>query len=489
MSVRLFAPALRPLTFVLGYGSAATWALLCALFTNFLGVSGHDLQRCVELAALSVVGLVFIVRAGRGQRLDVRPATYALLLGFFALGLVSASSAHSLHHAIYEWSIFLLLLALVFSIAAELGVDYHRLTGTIHWVGIVCGLYSLRLLLMYLVALTSGYQMNIHALAIGFGSARVLNHAQTPLLPLIVLLCLRAPLGDRWHRMWFVLAAFWWALLFVLEARATVLALCIGCTVACVLRRGHARQYMIIMARTAIAGVVIYMLVFLLLPVLAGLHPAGTPVTVIERTVANPSSSRNLLWTRALQLIVAHPWFGIGPLHFAHVGSDLNTGAHPHNWLLQIGVEWGIPALLCALCIVFLGARALVRTGARISPGDTANHQILVTLLVACTAIFIDGLFSGVLVMPQSQLAIALVLGVACAWVRLQHGANEPEPALASIPRRGVAISLIAAALSALIWSVAPDLVHHANGEALTPAELAHNPDIQWARMWQAGFF
>lgn len=489
MDLHAIAPAPR-LAPVVSYGRYPTVVVLvCALIGNFLFTSGFDEQRCVELAALGLMTMILVVRAASGSVPMIPRTTGILLLVFFVLGLVSALAAYSLRHALYEWAIFFLLLILVFAIAAELATDASCLRSVLSGVGIACGLYSLRVIIMYIAALASGFQMDMHSLAVGFGNARVLNHAQTPLLALLVSLCLQAPRGSGWRKTWFIVSAFWWALLFACEARASILALAAGCTVAFMLRRGQARQFLALMAWTTLAGLVMYVLLFLLLPPMVGMLPFGTPMNVLERTAANPSSNRNLLWGRALHLIATHPVLGIGPQHFAHFGADLSTGAHPHDWLLQIGVEWGLPALLCLLSIVFLGARALIRAGTRIPSGDTANQRMLVTLLVACTAMFVDGLFSGVLVMPQSQLAIALVLGMAAAWVRM-HSTAENSAGVAQAPAMRLIVSTLAVAgLYSLLWALAPTLAAHARGDALSPAEAVHNTGSPWPRMWQAGYF
>lgn len=488
MTLFFDAENLRSRYIVVSGRGTGTLAIVLALVTNFLFASGHDLQRCVELIALSIVAIVVISRAAQGQIPPMSRNAGIFLLAFFLLGLASVSTAHSLRHAVNEWSTIALLLILMFGNAAELTRNWRRLPLLIQWTGIACGLYSMKLLFMYIVALVAGFQVDMHALAIGFSNARFLNHTQTALLPLIVLLCLRAPQGGGWRKAWFALAAFWWAVLFVCEARASVVALVTACMCAFGLRRSHARHFMLTMLWSALAGIVLYALLFILLPVLVGLQPVGSPLNVVARTAADPTSSRNLLWKLALDLIAAHPWLGIGPQHFAHEGARLYTGAHPHNWLLQIGAEWGIPALLCLLGAVFLGARALVRSGARLVATDVENQNMLVTLQVACAAIFVDGLLSGVIVMPQSQLAIALVLGIACAWVRGQNG-EFAEVSTHLLASRILVIALVIAGAGGLIWSVAPDIVRHAQGRALTPAELAANPGGHWSRMWEAGYF
>lgn len=485
----LIAPVRRSLNVRLVSKSAVALTMVGALTANFLFASMHDQQRCAEIVAVCIIAIVALIRLAQGPISVVPRTTGAVLMAFLILGLVSASAAYSLHHAVYEWSMTVLLIMLVFAISAELTREDRRLEAVLWWSGIACGVYSLRLLLMYFAALASGFQVGMHDLTVGFSNARFLNHTQTALLPLIILLYLRAPPTHAWRKGWFMLAAFWWALLFVCEARASVMALAIACAVAFGLRRSHAREFMLAMLSSALVGAVMYGLLFILLPVLVGLDPVGSPLNVVARTAADPTSLRNILWKLAFDLIAAHPWLGVGPQHFAHEGAHLYFAAHPHNWLLQIGAEWGIPATLCLLSAIFLGAHKLVRSGARLAATDIANQRMLVTLQVACAAIFIDGLFSGVIVMPQSQLAIALVLGVACAWVRGHDIGPIRTAGSPSTAGRIVMATLIVVSAGGLIWSVAPDFVRHARGEPLTPAELAANPAQHWPRTWDAGYF
>jgi O-antigen ligase len=463
--------------------------VIAAMTVGFLWSSGHDEQRSVQLILLAILAGSMLLRSDVAQSIaDMNPAARLCLAAFFTLGAISALTAFSLRHAIYEWSIFSLLLLAAALLAAELArTGKAGLQTVLYCVGAACLLHSLRVVLMYAAALASGVQIDMHALAVGFSNARFLNHTQTALLPLIVLLCLQAPKAKAMRHVWFALAAFWWALVYVSEARATILALGAGCAVALALRRSHARAFIQTMVLTALAGVLVYVLGFVLLPMLANLQPLGAPSNVLARTAADPSSGRTLLWKLALQLIAAHPWLGVGPHHFAHEGAKLYIGAHPHDWLLQIAVEWGMPALLCLLGALTLGARALVRSGKRLAEADLHNQQILVALLTACAAIFVDGLFSGVLVMPQSQLSIMLVIGCAAGWLGSLDGSRAVATSSPLI--RAVAGVLTVSALCGLLWSVAPDFMRHARGDAPTPAEQAINHKGNWPRLWEAGYF
>lgn len=468
--------------------SLVTLALLCAFTFSFLFASSHNTQRGIELIALSGVAIAVLVRVIKGHVPTLSTSAGSMFLIFFILGLASATMALSLRHAIFEWSVLLILLVAIFFISSELKCTFNRISSTVELLGFACILYSLRVAVMYVIALASGFQPDWSVIAAGFSNHRFLNHTQTALLPLVILLCIKAPPDSGWRKTWFALGAFWWSLLLVTEARASILALTGACALTYVLRRFHARQFILTMALTALAGAILYVVLFTLLPMMFGVLPLGSPMNVLERTAVNPTSNRNILWEFAFQTISAHPWFGIGPHHFAHAAIGLNTGAHPHNWLLQIAVEWGIPALLCLLGAVFLGARALVRSGSMLAPADRTNQQMLVMLQVACTAIFVDGLFSGVIVMPQSQLAIALVLGLAVAWVRLQgaqqHDERSPSPA-----KRAVISLFAAAGLCGLLWSVAPDLVRFAYTGAPTSDEHIGVPGMLWPRMWEDGYF
>jgi O-antigen ligase len=400
---------------------------------------------------------------------------------------VSALNAWSPVHALYEWSMLLMLLLAAALLAGGLSrAGESGLLTVLRCVGVACSLYSLRVLLVYAAALANTYQLDMHELGPGFSNIRFLNHTQTVLLPLIVLLHLQTPARSALRWAWFALAAFWWSLLFVSESRATLLALSAGCAAVLALRRGHARSFLTAMVLSALAGAVVYLLGFVLLPMLAGLQPFSAATNVLARTAADPSSRRNLLWQLCFELISAHPWLGVGPQHFAHEGATLSWGAHPHDFVLQIGAEWGLPALACLLGAIGIGMRGLLRSGARIDTGDLPRQQILAALVATGSAILVDGLFSGVIVMPQSQMAIVLYLGCAAGWVKSLDPETKPR---STTRERWLMAALAAVAVCGLAVSVGPSAAAHALHKPSTPAELAANPDKHWPRLWAVGYF
>src|SRR5476651_1958481 len=114
-------------------------------------------------------------------------------------------------------------------------------------------------------------------------------------------------------------------------------------------------------------------------------------------------------------MILERPWLGFGPMHFADIANDI--AAHPHQAILQWASEWGVPSTLCVIALV---ARAgwttlgIVREPAlSVVPVDLLRLCLFASLIGALTQAMVD----GVIVMPVSQLWLALVVG----WLMALH--------------------------------------------------------------------
>lgn len=471
-----------------GNGLRFSHAVVLALAANFIWASGHDQQRCIELVVLCAA-LAWALASGRiALAVQALPALpHILCLAFLVLGLAASANVVSPRHALAEWSMFALLGLAALVVATEVAATgAPGLTRLFQLLGLIGALYSLRVLLVYAASMAAQVQLDFHGLAVGFSNVRFLNHAQTALLPLLVLLALPVTRSQVSARACFLVAAFWWSLIFVSEARATVLALLAGGAVALALRRGAAKPWLLTMAATAAAGLVLYVVLYVALPWAFSLHALAAPDNLIARSAADPASGRQFLWKRAIELIVQHPLLGVGPQHFAHYGQDIYIGAHPHDWLFQIGVEWGMPALACVVAILMLGARGLTVAAATTGAAHFPQQHLATTFIVAITAIVVDALFSGVFVMPQSQLAIALVVGMAIGWVRSLQ--VKPLPA-ATLMTRWLSLLVGGLALAIALVAIGPDLGRKWQGGPLNVREQLQNPATHWPRLWEAGYF
>lgn len=467
---------------------AFSYILLIGIALNFLYADGHDTQRCIELTMLAI-GLFGSLVAGKlasalqAVRLSLRGiGTIFLVLGACAIvGTISPS------HALAEWSMFILLGLSTLVVAHEFAVVNPKMGyRLLQILCAICGLYSLRVLLAYSATLIAGTPLYYQSLGVGFSNMRFLNHAQTALLPLLTLLITLSARGTWTRRAAFLLTSYWWSLIFFAESRATMLALAVGIAVIWIVRGRQAKPLLTTMLASALSGAVLYLLLYFVIPVAAGLDAYGLSGNMLARSAADPISGRQFLWKRAADLILHHPLLGVGPQHFAHFGADLATGAHPHDWLLQIAVEWGLPALVCVLFLLYTGLRGLHLAGRSVPSEDGKSQVVCAALFLAVIAIVVDSLFSGVLVMPQSQMSLVLVFGIAIGWTRSLQPITEARPSMAT---RIVGATLALSAICMLAFIVGPDAARKWEGGPLTPLEQAHNPDIHWPRLWEAGFF
>lgn len=462
-------------------------ALLClALLANFMLVAGHDQQRLVQIGAVLLGGSIALVERKTISDL-FSGRTGMALAAFFVLGTLSAAAAFSPRFAAFEVANLFLLYMLATMVAAELARNGQpALLLVLRCLGGICAFYVFLFIVAYVGGLSLGIPLALDDFTTNFSNIRFFNHAQTSTLPLLILLCYLTPRASRLRWLWMAVATYWWMALYATTGRGTLLGMAAGCTAVAVLARRRAVPYLRQVAVTAALGLLAYFFFLTILPVLLGAEGMRSFSYAFDRTAADPASGRAPLWRLAAALIGQHPWLGVGPMHFAHYTGHLHIAAHPHDWLLQIAVEWGLPALACLLVVVAFGLRALLRAGARVRHDDTANQAIFAALLTGAVAILVDGLVSGIFVMPQSQLAVVLYLGCAIGWHRIVGPATITA---AGSVRYGVSAVCIVAAMAGVIAGAWPGAAARLHGVEMTPAEQAVNTGTQWPRLWKAGYF
>lgn len=477
-----------------GVSLAAVISPLMSSFLTLTGSSFHDDQRAVEMLCLLLGVVLTVLRLGRGKPMPIffgKPVLLLLTL-FFTFGLISGMLAYSPRHALYEWSSFGLLLLLAWLIAGEVALHPESL---LDWVlllfGLGCALYVFKAALIYAWVLQSGSQPDPSDFIHGFGNYRFFNHIQTVSLPLLGLLVLRSRQGgtasSRQIVAWYGLLSLWWMLLFASGGRGTFFGLLGGILMVLFWRYRQALPWFFIMLRSGIAGLVTYVIFFLVIPVLMNLQSSRFLNGVLKRSIDNSGSSRSALWQRAGEMIIANPLLGAGPLHFAHYGQDINNGSHPHNWALQVAAEWGIPALFCISGVFFIGFKRLLRTAYVISLDDQKNQSVLTVWLAIGVAILVDGLVSGLIVMPSSQLWIVLYIGLAWGWtenILKSEGAKEFK--ISKSIRFCLSITLLLI-LFFLGNGIFPEIIDLTDRQNL---QLELFPQIRLApRIWSFGYF
>ena len=131
-------------------------------------------------------------------------------------------------------------------------------------------------------------------------------------------------------------------------------------------------------------------------------------------------SLREILWKHAWATIIEHPWLGVGPMHFASLKNWV--AAHPHQALLQIGSEWGLPVLFIVLVTVAIWLTKVF--GEVRSTDATAGADLRWAPLFAVLSSMVQSMVDGVLVMPYPQLWLAITVGW-CSARCLPHFQGE----------------------------------------------------------------
>lgn len=484
-------------TLVLGLDAPA-WRRLRALPVTMLSCAGmaaalvladgHDQQRMWQLATCALLALLLLLRgglsallAGEGQR-GLRWS----LAGFFLCGAISSLLAFSLRRAALEIAMLLMLLLISIGMAREIARERSAgVMAVLLTCAAACAVFALKVGVQYFAALANHSQPDFLTFTPGFSNYRFLNHVQTIALPLLVLLCLLVKSRSARYGA-VMLAAVWWAMLFLTGGRGTMLGIAAGCLAVLFLRRRHCFAYCRMLGMTACAGLAVYALLATVLPMVAGLDRMDLLGQLTQRTAADPTSGRLELWARGLELIVAHPLFGVGPMHYGHNVIDLpGAAAHPHNWPLQFGAEWGVPALLLLCAAIGFAFRSLLRTAPLLDSKDADGQHMLAAWIVTGVAILSDGLVSGLFVMPMSQWWIAIYLGCAAGWTlsfrRVEEVARSPRAAAGSL--------LLVLALAGIAVGVAPELSSVVRNEPRTAGEAALYNGQDHPRIWLGGYF
>jgi putative inorganic carbon (hco3(-)) transporter len=459
-------------------------ALLLVVFLNFLFSGGHDDQRVLQIVLLWAGGCMLAYRRGTATHFSLLgPGILWPLTGFFALGMLSSTLALSARHGWYETSSLLLLLLVALEIARDIARRPATLTEMLKVFGVIAAVYAFKIIAVYVSVWLVNARPETIDFTPGFSNIRHLNHVQTVGLPLLALLHVLTSGRPRWRALAMGAAVIWWTLLFATGGRGTMLGLVVGTVVVLALRRRAALPLLRTMSAAALMGALVYLVFFWLLPRAMGLPPFGEAACVVGRTLQDPINGRHLLWTCALDLIHQHPWLGVGPLHFAHYGLFHGDAAHPHNWMLQIGAEWGLPALALLCVALAFAVRGLWVAGRRLHADDTDNQASLAAWILTGTAVLMDGMVSGNIVMPQSQLTIVLYIGCAVGWTlsfsRQPASHSSATTAASNIMR---IVALIAAVV--LACSVGPEFIDRATNGMVSASSAAGHYGSWWTRLW-----
>jgi O-antigen ligase len=428
--------------------------------------SWHNEQRAVQVVLLCLTAMAFslmVVAAPGAYILSTRGAF--LIAAFLSLGVISAAFAHRPLAALAEVSLFALLFALAAMTAVVVNWDKERAVRWAQYIALfLATAYVSGVLVRLAAALEIGHGVDLNVLLLGYANPRFPTAFHTVLVPFVAAVAIsRAePLFLRIGAV--AVLALLWATNWGLGTRGIWFAYLVAVPAAIALLGWHnLKRLSALLLVTAIGGVALFVALASLTG--PGIEPLSAPTQNLSLT------SRDVLWGLARDAIMSAPLLGIGPMHFVNYGSYV--GSHPHNWLLQVAAEWGLVATSVLIFPLALTGRA-IRTHRAVE-----NIQAPIVALIASLAL---GFVDGNLVMPVSQTAFFLVVGLAFALLTKQS--------LPSQEQRSASTAVVVCAVVTTAACVLPLFARQSLGaQAVEVARFKASHPSAWLvpRFWEQG--
>lgn len=440
----------------------------------------HDNQRLLELAILFFVMVAAIFNRPQlnFQSHGYRVVCYALST-FLILAGISALLAQSIRHAIIEICLFTALSFLSILIARlyinNKAIFIKRLVYII-WASVL--LYLFAFYVGYITAFVFKTPVTWPQPFTGFSNIRTFNQYQLWSLGLVGLPLLTLTLKTHLRYALYIALTLWWVLLFHSASRGAPLAWFIGIITVATIYQKLAWPFIRLQLINISSGFFTYFLLFKLGPIL-------NKSAIVTGTVLRESTSDRLdLWHQALMIIKSSPWLGVGPMHYAWSST---ISAHPHNSILQMAAEFGIPATMILLATITYASYCWLKKFnlKQIKAKNKINSQLTIILMFTLATNAAYSLIDGVIVMPISQVMMFVVIGIAVGhYVDANNVKNKADTSKTRV-RFNFSAIFAGVILILLTWSTLPEisqgLSRHSRG--FSTEQTALGPRL-WAQIF-----
>ena len=429
----------------------------------------NDRQRLLELLLLSFVLLdaILIGLTHSANQVAINKIMRNMLFSLLGFTVISCYLAQSPRHAIIEVSVFAglcYLSLLVARLYLENKQNFIQQITIAIWASIA--LYMVSFYTGYITATIFKTPLNWPFPFTGFSNIRSFNQYQLWTLGLICLPLLAFDLKKNTRILLQLALICWWVLLFYSASRGVLLAWLAGMSLTAVIYKKSAWSFLRLQFINIMLGFCSYYLLFKVIPAAhKSTLVAGTVLresTIVTSTIFRESTDDRLaLWQQALILIRESPIFGVGPMHYAWHNS---TNAHPHNSLLQLAAEWGLPATIIILSITGYGIYCWLKkfNADKLQAATKLECNLAILLFFTIITNAAYSLVDGVIVTPISQVLMFTMIGLMIGLY-----SNEPISAAISKPVktkyqfRPVFAAIV---LIAMAWSTLPELVKGLSG-------------------------
>lgn len=434
----------------------------------------HDAQRFYALILLALVLMhSAIYKLSAENLLPISKSIRLSLYGLLIFAICSTMLSHYPRHAVIEVSIFTSLCYLaLFNAGLMLNNKelFVKKIIYIFWISLL--LYMFGFYVGYITALLNKTPLQWPQPFLGFFNIRCFNQYQLWPIGLITLPILAFNINLSTKRLLTIALTFWWVLFFYSASRGVLVAWFIGMTLTALVYKKLAWSFLKLQLLNISTGSVAYYVFFKWLPRLLQLN-------IVTSTVWRDSTSdRTELWDICIKMMGHHPFVGVGPLHYFWY---TRVGTHPHNSILQLGAEWGIPATMIMLGIAGYGFYCwCIKFNLNVinsKPKFDTNLTIILFFTIITNAAY--SLVDGVIVMPISQVLMFTIIGMMIGQYQLgtiaQPINNLTKP---SFRFRPIFACIV---LTALICSTLPEIIQGLSGNS---RGFSTGPNIVNPRIW-----
>lgn len=408
-----------------------------------------------------------------------------ILLLILAFGIISLVGSSFPQIALLEISIFTLLFGTSLCVAScylQLGNYFNKMIAIA--LSLTVWAYLAGFIGYYTSVLLGDNTFSQRDIFGNFANIRFFSQFQSWTLPLIVLpLLLFKKKSFPITILFATISTFWWFLLFTSGTRGTLLGCFIAIPLSLLITGKQAGSWFQWQLKSITGGIISYCLLFFLIPSILSIDIRSVLNNTINRDITSTSGRMNL-WSTAGQMIENKPWFGVGPMNYA--ASENISSAHPHNSILQIAAEWGLPVTLFVIILTIFALIAWLKTikCSKINKSDGNIYPALVASLITGS---IHSLFSGIIVMPLSQIMMVLVVG----WmigISSQCNIGKFRVIKHSQLKRLLLNAVLIVVGFGVIWPIYPSLLYI---EKLQIEFMTAHPEekILHPRFWQYGKF
>ncbi|WP_158288902.1 O-antigen ligase family protein [Rubrivivax albus] len=458
-------------------GAAVAYVLTVpVVLVGIGGWSGYDLARLLQWPVLLLATLASALSATPARTGSGLPG--GLWLAIAAIGALAVALSPVPSMALREAALIGGLLALA-GLVSRAG-DW--LEALLRVVLVAAGGYALLIAGLAITVTLAGDTVSRRDLFVGYDNHRFYSHVLTVAIPLALAARLTLT-GRAWRRGADATLALLGLMLFATGGRGSMVALA-GGTALVLIRLGRAAFWPAV--RPLVLGLAVGLAGFVLLFVWAPANDPASSAALADYSASRLASdqARLPLWRHAVDMALASPWFGAGPMHFAQGPNAI--AAHPHSLPLQIAAEWGLPMLVLVGLVIALVLR---RIWQRLGTADGASG-LGIALSIGAVAVLLDALVSGNFVVPMSQVWIAVLLGLFWAWLHPENRGSQASAEMAG--RRWLSPGRLAAVVALLLqlWLGTQMLPEAARiGEHIKDARAAFPTERYQPRFWSHGRF